>query len=385
MRAWSASARPTPTPGHLARLNAAAEAIAGLDVFALNEIRAAIAVPGGLSGSTGRGRHRGHDHHGQRGRPGTLPVRGGLPGCRATHWADRCRICWAARCATPVPFSAYLFYKWAGHPRWRARTRSVRRSTRTAWSPRRAASSTNTVSPHIKLKGGVFAARGGDGGDRGAGQGLPRPAAAAGPQRRLDTADLHEGGLRAGRDPGVPGGPDAGPGRHGRGRRGSPRCRWPPTCASSRSISWHPRSRRRIGEGRCSPDHHYWGGLQRSRLLAGICETLRAGSSMHSNSHLGISLAAMVHLGRRHAEPHRTPATPTGRGRPKRSSRPGRCGSSTDRCRCPPARGSASEIDEDCAGRTARAVRHRVDPRPRRHRLHADRFDPSFTLASPRW
>lgn len=44
-------------------------------------------------------------------------------------------------------------------------------------------------------------------------------------------------------------------------------------------------------------DHHYWGGLQRSRELARICDTWGMGLSMHSNSHLGISLAAMVHLG----------------------------------------------------------------------------------------
>jgi glucarate dehydratase len=43
-------------------------------------------------------------------------------------------------------------------------------------------------------------------------------------------------------------------------------------------------------------DHHYWGGLRRSKLLAGICDTFGLGLSMHSNSHLGISLAAMVHL-----------------------------------------------------------------------------------------
>jgi len=43
-------------------------------------------------------------------------------------------------------------------------------------------------------------------------------------------------------------------------------------------------------------DHHYWGGLRRSGLLAGICETFGLGLSMHSNSHLSISLAAMVHL-----------------------------------------------------------------------------------------
>jgi glucarate dehydratase len=43
-------------------------------------------------------------------------------------------------------------------------------------------------------------------------------------------------------------------------------------------------------------DHHLWGGLLRSRLLAGICDTFGMGLSMHSNSHLGVSLAAMTHL-----------------------------------------------------------------------------------------
>lgn len=43
-------------------------------------------------------------------------------------------------------------------------------------------------------------------------------------------------------------------------------------------------------------DHHYWGGLQRSRELARLCATFGLGLGMHSNSHLGISLAAMVHF-----------------------------------------------------------------------------------------
>jgi glucarate dehydratase len=43
-------------------------------------------------------------------------------------------------------------------------------------------------------------------------------------------------------------------------------------------------------------DHHFWGGLRRSRDLAAICRTFGIGLSMHSNSHLGISLAAMTHL-----------------------------------------------------------------------------------------
>ena len=44
-------------------------------------------------------------------------------------------------------------------------------------------------------------------------------------------------------------------------------------------------------------DHHFWGGLKESMTLSGICETFGRDLSMHSNSHLGISLAAMVHLG----------------------------------------------------------------------------------------
>tara|TARA_Y100001972_G_scaffold127625_2_gene185061 strand:- start:1865 stop:3160 length:1296 start_codon:yes stop_codon:yes gene_type:complete len=44
-------------------------------------------------------------------------------------------------------------------------------------------------------------------------------------------------------------------------------------------------------------DHHFWGGLRSSMELAKLCEPFGRKLSMHSNSHLGISLAAMVHLG----------------------------------------------------------------------------------------
>ncbi len=43
-------------------------------------------------------------------------------------------------------------------------------------------------------------------------------------------------------------------------------------------------------------DHHYWGGLARSAQVAALCGTFGLDLSMHSNSHLGISLAAMTHL-----------------------------------------------------------------------------------------
>jgi glucarate dehydratase len=43
-------------------------------------------------------------------------------------------------------------------------------------------------------------------------------------------------------------------------------------------------------------DHHYWGGFRASLELARFCRTFGRGLSMHSNSHVGISLAAMTHM-----------------------------------------------------------------------------------------
>lgn len=43
-------------------------------------------------------------------------------------------------------------------------------------------------------------------------------------------------------------------------------------------------------------DPHYWGGLRQVQYLAHLCSVVRMGMSMHSNSHLGISLMAMAHV-----------------------------------------------------------------------------------------
>ena len=43
-------------------------------------------------------------------------------------------------------------------------------------------------------------------------------------------------------------------------------------------------------------DHHMWGGMRATVELGRLCRTFGLGVSMHSNSHLGISLAAMVHV-----------------------------------------------------------------------------------------
>src|SRR5262245_55128277 len=56
-------------------------------------------------------------------------------------------------------------------------------------------------------------------------------------------------------------------------------------------------------------DHHYWGGMRLVQQLAKICHTWGVGLSMHSNSHLGISMMAMAHVAA--ATPHLTYACDT--------------------------------------------------------------------------
>jgi glucarate dehydratase len=56
-------------------------------------------------------------------------------------------------------------------------------------------------------------------------------------------------------------------------------------------------------------DPHYWGGLRQVQHLARVCQTFGLGLSMHSNSHLGISLMAMAHVAS--ASPHLTYACDT--------------------------------------------------------------------------
>jgi glucarate dehydratase len=56
-------------------------------------------------------------------------------------------------------------------------------------------------------------------------------------------------------------------------------------------------------------DHHYWGGMRQVRHLAKLCKVFDIGLSMHSNSHLGVSLMAMAHVAA--ATPHLTYACDT--------------------------------------------------------------------------
>jgi glucarate dehydratase len=56
-------------------------------------------------------------------------------------------------------------------------------------------------------------------------------------------------------------------------------------------------------------DVHYWGGMRQVQHLARLARTFGLGLSMHSNSHLGVSLMAMAHVAA--ATPHLTYACDT--------------------------------------------------------------------------
>jgi glucarate dehydratase len=56
-------------------------------------------------------------------------------------------------------------------------------------------------------------------------------------------------------------------------------------------------------------DHHYWGGMRQVQNLARLAKTFGLGLSMHSNTHLGLSLMGMAHVAA--ATPHLTYACDT--------------------------------------------------------------------------
>ncbi|MFC7328439.1 glucarate dehydratase family protein [Marinactinospora rubrisoli] len=132
-------------------------------------------------------------------------------------------------------------------------------------------------------------------------------------------------------------------------------------------------------------DHHFWGGLGRSRSLADICHTFGMGLSMHSNSHLGISLAAMTHLAA--ATPHLTYACDTHW--PWKDPAddvivPGALTFADGAVAVPTGPGLGVELDRDALARMheqylASGIRERDDTGYMR------RFQPGFDPAAPRW
>ena len=274
---------------HLTALRAAAAAIEGVDVYRTEEIYrrvqalepAETLVSSGLVGHTAA-----TDRVFSPFEVACLDIQGKAAGRPVADLLGG-----AVRDA--VPFSAYLFYKWAGHPGaepddW---GEALDPDGIVAQARRLVDGYGFTA---LKLKGGVFppeqeieAVRA----LREAFPGLPLrldPNAAWTPATSLKVAAALDGVLEYLEDPT--------PGIDGMAEvaRQAPMPLATNMCVVA--FGHVPPAVRANAVQVILSDHHYWGGLRRSQLLAGICETFGLGLSMHSNSHLGISLAAMVHL-----------------------------------------------------------------------------------------
>ena len=276
---------------HLARLEAAAEAVVGLDVFALNVIRATIArrLAGDDAAVGTAGMITSASAVDQVFSPfevACLDVQGHLTGRPVSDLLG-------GKVRDEVPFSAYLFYKWAAHPGGEP----------DAWGEALdpggiVAQATRMIDEYgftaIKLKGGVFPPDEEMKAVEALREAFPNhplrldPNAAWTPQTSVKVAAGLAGVLEYLEDPT--------PGLDGMAEVAA---QSPMPLATNMCVVAFDQLAPSVAKDSVKvvlSDHHYWGGLHRSRLLAGICDTFGLGLSMHSNSHLGISLAAMVHL-----------------------------------------------------------------------------------------
>ena len=278
---------------HLALLRRAAPAVAGIDPFDLNGLQARIRAALGTVDTP--------DLHGLTGGSSVdktllrvlsafevacLDLQGQAIG-RPVH------ALLGGKVRDAVPFSAYLFYKWGAHPgaepdEWGE-----------ALDPDGiVAQAKNMVGRYgfrsIKLKGGVFAPEEEIAAIRALRSAFPDhplrldPNAAWSVPTSRAVAERTAGLLEYLEDPtpGIAGMAEV--------AAGAPMPLATNMCVITFADIPEAFAKRAVGV--VLGDHHFWGGLRLTQRLAGICETYGVGLSMHSNSHLGISLAAMVHL-----------------------------------------------------------------------------------------
>ena len=286
----------------LALLNAAAPRLVGLDAFHLGRIRAAVRETCGGGAFA--------DSHGLTGRSSSsktvlsvfsafevacLDAQGKAVGRPVADLLG-------GPVRDAVPFSAYLFYKWAEHPAGPEEARADRWGE--ALDPDGIVRQARRMVDEygfgaIKLKGGVFAPEEEIEAVRALRREFPElplrldPNAAWTVPTSLKVADALEGVLQYLEDPTDTIDGMAEVARH------TLRMDTPMPLATNMCVvafeHLEPALRRDAIQVLLS-DHHYWGGLGMSQRVSTLCEAFGVGLSMHSNSHLGISLAAMVHL-----------------------------------------------------------------------------------------
>jgi glucarate dehydratase len=131
-------------------------------------------------------------------------------------------------------------------------------------------------------------------------------------------------------------------------------------------------------------DHHYWGGLLATKEMAKICETWGLGVSMHSNSHLGISLAAMLHAAA--ATPHLTYACDTHYVWIEEDILVGGKWTFKDGyMSVPQGVGLGIQVDEDAVARMAEAYRKCGLTKRSDAAYMREKYDPTWEPLRPRW
>jgi glucarate dehydratase len=279
---------------HLAALYAAAQAVVGADVYHTEEIyrRVLASAPPETTIASGLiGHSAAADRVFSPFEVACLDIQGkaaGRPVADLLGGAVR----------DEVPFSAYLFYKWAAHP-----GAELPNTGPDDWGEALdpegiVAQAKRMIDEYgftaIKLKGGVFPPAQEIAAIRALREAFPGyplrldPNAAWTPHTSLKVARELDGVLEYLEDPT--------PGIEGMAEVARTATMPLATNMCVVSFAHVPPAISQDAVQVILSDHHYWGGLRRSQQLAGMCETFGIGLSMHSNSHLGISLAAMVHL-----------------------------------------------------------------------------------------
>jgi glucarate dehydratase len=367
---------------HLLRLQTAADAIVGADVFAHHQVRTRVARS--LSGAVGGDAH---------GLTGAVTSSGTIDRVFAP-FEVACLDVAGRALSRPVsdllggavrdrvPYSAYLFYKWAGHPgavpdEW---GQALDAEGIVAQARRMIAEYGFSA---IKLKGGVFP----PGTDIEVIQALRRefpalplrldPNGAWTPETSIKVGQELAGVLEYLEDPtiGIPG--------MARVAKAVPM-----PLATNMCVVDFEHVAPAVAEGAVSiilSDLHYWGGLRRSAELARICATFGLGLSMHSNSHLGISLAAMTHLAA--ATPELTYACDTHWPWKRAGEDVIDTGVLTFRdgsVAVPAGPGLGVELDRDALARRAEQYR-RGQIRTRDDSAYMREIDPGYRVVTPRW
>ncbi|MEU9922068.1 glucarate dehydratase family protein [Streptomyces griseoluteus] len=192
-----------------------------------------------------------------------------------------------------VEYSAYLFYKWAAHPGSDADEWGAALDPEGVVAQARALSERHGFSS-FKLKGGVFAPEEEVAAVRALAEAFPGrplrldPNGAWSVPTALKVADELGGLLEYLEDPVL--GTDAM--AEVAARTGVP-------LATNMCVTTFGEIKEAFGRDAVQvvlSDHHYWGGLRNTGHLAAICAAFGVGVSMHSNTHLGISLAAMTQV-----------------------------------------------------------------------------------------